>query len=502
MRELQRLVNDLPKKDSAADTPFWIDTLCVPRSPPELKMEALQRLKEPYEEAASVLVIDSRCYSAALVSPFELLARILSCGWSQRLWTFQEGRLPKEPARVWFAFKDRSIDLLKELNVHYSHFPTLASHTVHFGLLFGHKQTQMIGSAGVGFSEDFLHSVSVLRDSLRTRTTSEADDEGLCLGTILRLPRDSMRKITHASGDVRMARVWDKLPKIPVGIAFSKAPRKLKVEGYRWAPKSFMGSLELDVKDWEGPNGTWAEPQATSILPGGLAIQRPGWVLGVCKPSSETWLLRFCDIEATPNGKMFPLYDPAGRWFNCRIDEAWHADAQKANAGDSFFIILEGGPDFGDAQAYLKSKNEFQSQGSQRGLLASSPCDPVSGDDKGIQVTVHRHVECSMISKKGHEVRTLLKTCADEIHAALSEPLVGQVEDEQGLKLVSDAVKHQLRISPAILPLMKSINAYDRWGDDDALAFDDCVALVKSFIQLGPCYVLRKTFRNLTWCVD
>ncbi len=210
MRELQSLVNDLPKKDSAASTPFWIDTLCVPRSPPELKMEALQRLKEPYEEAASVLVIDSylRCHSAAQVSPFELLARILACGWSQRLWTFQEGRLPIEPARVWFVFKDRSIDLLEELKIiSYSHIPTLASHTVLWDLLFGHKQTQMIRMSGVGVTKDLLRSVQALRESLRTRTTSQADDEGLCIGTILQLSRDRMRKITHANSHVRMARV-------------------------------------------------------------------------------------------------------------------------------------------------------------------------------------------------------------------------------------------------------------------------------------------------------
>lgn len=70
VRELQKLVNELPKRDSTADTPFWIDTFCIPRSPLELRIEALQRLKEPYEEAASVIVIDSylRCYPGSGVS--------------------------------------------------------------------------------------------------------------------------------------------------------------------------------------------------------------------------------------------------------------------------------------------------------------------------------------------------------------------------------------------------------------------------------------------------
>ena len=505
MRELQSLVNELPK-DSAANTPFWIDTLCVPRFPPDVRIEALQRLKEPFEEAAGVLVIDSylKCHSAAKASPFELLARILACGWSQRLWTLQEGRLPTEPARVWFAFKDRPIDLLKEVNIKYTHFPTLASHTVDLGLIFGHKQTRMIRFGGAGLTEELFQSIQSLRESLRTRTTSQADDEGLCIGTILQLSRDKMGKIIHANGDIRMARVWDEFPEIPVGIAFSKAPRKLNVKGYRWAPKSFMGSLDLDSRLWEGPNGTWSGPLTTSITPGGLAIRRPGWALGVGNPSSQRWLQRCFDIEAVPSGKTYMLYDPAGRWYHCTLEEAWHDDAQKSSVEDFFVMILEGGPDFGDSQAYLKEQSDFDWQGSQKALLASCHQDPVSGEDEVVQVTVHRHIQCSLLSKKWHDVATLLKTFADGLDTAHLEPLVAQGEDEQARlkELVSEAVKNHLSINPAALQIMKSINIYGEWGDDDALAFDDCVGGVLLFIQLGACCVLRKVFKDRAWCVD
>lgn len=148
-------------------------------------MKALQRLKEPYEEAGSALVIESYLsrHSGSGVSPFELLARIASCSWSPRLWTFQEGRLPTEPARVWFAFRNRSVDLLHELNVPYSHFPTLASHTVHLGLLFGHKQTQMIGSPGIGFTGNqyfiILEGGPDLGDALAyTKSETDIDEQG------------------------------------------------------------------------------------------------------------------------------------------------------------------------------------------------------------------------------------------------------------------------------------------------------------------------------------
>ena len=58
--------------------------------------------------------------------------------------------------------------------------------------------------------------------------------------------------------------------------------------------------------------------------------------------------MRFCNIKAAPNGKIFPFYDPADRSFNFRFEEAWHDDAQTASAEDSFVNILRGGRNMQD----------------------------------------------------------------------------------------------------------------------------------------------------------
>lgn len=44
------------------------------------------------------------------MSVIEVVARIEASSWSQRLWTFEEGRLGR---RVWFLFRDRAVELFR-----------------------------------------------------------------------------------------------------------------------------------------------------------------------------------------------------------------------------------------------------------------------------------------------------------------------------------------------------------------------------------------------------
>ena len=299
-QQLQDLANELPRSDPTDDTPVWIDTLCIPRTPQNLRKEALSRLRDPYEEANRTLVIDSYLRSHAvseMSDPFEILGYIAVCGWSQRLWTFQEGRLPTEPARTWFAFRDKSVDLLVEVNRAYSHFPTLVRPMINLDLLFEHNQTQLTGPHGLQLGDDYLYSPHVIRTALRTRTTSVASDEALCLGTILKLPTDRMRKIINLEDHARMAEIWRALPAIPTGLAFSQARQKLTLKGIRWAPATFMGSLDLAEKEWEGPNGTWEAGPAT-ILPHGLAIRLPTWIARAGSSAAEQRSRHLCNAQA------------------------------------------------------------------------------------------------------------------------------------------------------------------------------------------------------------
>lgn len=262
----------------------------------ELRNEALLRMREPYEQALHVLVLDSylRLQTVSDVSPFELLGLIAVCGWSQRLWTFQEGRMPREPSRKWFAFKDKSVDLLQACERPASLIATIPSHTVNFELLYGHNQTQWIDMVGVCCDDSYLHSVEFHGKSLCSRATSRKEDEALCIGAgILRLPKSYMKEILDIEdGDERMAKIWAKLPAVYVGVAFSKSPQRLKIKGFRWASATFNGHLSLSDKDWEGPNGCWDAPLAL-ISPAGLVITRSAFIPEFGDTSCHRMMMRF-----------------------------------------------------------------------------------------------------------------------------------------------------------------------------------------------------------------
>ena len=87
------IVDSLPGQRERT-LPFWIDAICVPLQPEELRIRAMNRLRMPYQLATCVLVLDSYLFSqdSSALLPIELLARILCCSWSRRLWTFQEAR--------------------------------------------------------------------------------------------------------------------------------------------------------------------------------------------------------------------------------------------------------------------------------------------------------------------------------------------------------------------------------------------------------------------------
>lgn len=57
--EICRIVEKLPKSTSSTTTPFWMDTICVPLAPKEVKQMALNKLRDPYTDAQHVLVIDN-----------------------------------------------------------------------------------------------------------------------------------------------------------------------------------------------------------------------------------------------------------------------------------------------------------------------------------------------------------------------------------------------------------------------------------------------------------
>ena len=75
---------------------LWMDSLCIPLAPEcvRLRDKAVQQMRQVYERATSVLVLDADVISNFVTTPDiderDLIIHLLMSGWMQRLWTLQE----------------------------------------------------------------------------------------------------------------------------------------------------------------------------------------------------------------------------------------------------------------------------------------------------------------------------------------------------------------------------------------------------------------------------
>ena len=229
---------------------FWIDTLCCPIEPREARRLAISQMKEIYQGADSVLVLDSDLlvHSSYEASPLELLMRIYCAKWNRRLWTLQEGLLAVES--LFFQFADKAINIL-DLCAELTHEDSAVGRCLgldSFGLdskfhLFLLHLANLLIIDFYGFTGSVnapISRFSRLQRLLHFRTTSVAKDEALCLGSLLGVDvRDILHK-SEASSCTYMQIFWSLVDDIPPNTIFYEAER-LQIKGLGWAPVSFIG---------------------------------------------------------------------------------------------------------------------------------------------------------------------------------------------------------------------------------------------------------------------
>lgn len=94
--------------EDSASMAIWFDTLCFPLGPEEAYTTALIRMRQSYEEAERVSVLDEYLLQLRVRNigdEVEAVSRILISPWNTRLWTFQEARLAPEKS-LYFCVKN------------------------------------------------------------------------------------------------------------------------------------------------------------------------------------------------------------------------------------------------------------------------------------------------------------------------------------------------------------------------------------------------------------
>ncbi|KAL0063082.1 hypothetical protein AAF712_009989 [Marasmius tenuissimus] len=231
---------------------FWLDALCIPNDK-EPRKRAIRLMAATYENAEKVLVIDGGVRTqSSLSSPTEeLLMRIATSGWMQRIWTLQEGMLAQ---RLTFEVSDGIIDSTRFNGGPYG----VALRTLAFLQHRPHDdEKRELASVCPKPPRCSYNDIIPL---LRHRKTSKPEDEPLAVAGVLGV--NSSRLITLEGLEARMRELLLQCKTLPRSIGVTGwNSQKLGLPGFSWAPASISQVL------W----GTeWQDPLSATVTPDGL----------------------------------------------------------------------------------------------------------------------------------------------------------------------------------------------------------------------------------------
>ncbi|UKZ51105.1 hypothetical protein TrVGV298_004860 [Trichoderma virens] len=263
---------------------IWIDTLCCPI---ELggKLIALERIASVYKNAAHVLVLDASLtgFDSQDTHPAELMLRIYGASpWMRRLWTLQEGALTKS---LYIQFADKAVNSYALLVKLYAAGNVDARYMrIWQDVMSAYNELQGLlnGIEGLTIKQSPLLN---LQRALQFRTVSVPSDEPLCISTLMGL--DTKYIAAAPDAETRMARAWELMNKslgsLPTRVIFY-ADEVLSIPGWRWAPRSLLGSsvkdpvLSIDERVLRLAGDGLAVPTPLGLkvaLPGCRLIPRP-----------------------------------------------------------------------------------------------------------------------------------------------------------------------------------------------------------------------------------
>ena len=222
LSRISKLVRSLNQEEPIA---FWIDTICCPQSLGP-KQAVILRMREIYEKADNVLILDSLIISATFaVSITDAFLLLYMSGWFTRLWTLQEGVLAKD---LWLQLGGQRLRAL-----HVSDLISLAGERprcLSSELLYLDDVLNIHGKSCVEVREDewgqrlkeaqnVYPDLRSLYQALKGRAMTVDTDEPLCLGNLLDLPSKTFLGIPPQD---RMQQLWKALTEIPLTYCLAK----------------------------------------------------------------------------------------------------------------------------------------------------------------------------------------------------------------------------------------------------------------------------------------
>lgn len=253
------------KSDDEWSPYFWLDTICVPHERAARRL-ACARMAASYECADSVLVLDAelQAWSYASATDEEALFRIVSSGWTTRVWTLSEGILAKrlvfKLADTMFGYASCGDRLrLRKMNG-LGRFDTIPA------LLYNDLK-QMRSISTLSAAQKLVTAMSYTQ----SRRTSHPGDEITSLAVLMGMDRieEICDQPTWAG---KMMLFLELMPELPLRLLFSCGP-KLTETGFRWAPAALNSDLGIR------PLNSLEDVAHLDDKSGGLVLSHQGMLL-------------------------------------------------------------------------------------------------------------------------------------------------------------------------------------------------------------------------------
>ncbi|KAK3167402.1 hypothetical protein OEA41_010529, partial [Lepraria neglecta] len=440
-------------QSSDEDLFIWIDTLCCPVEPKDMKDEALALMRETYAEAEHVLVLDSELERTdhSSLDFLEILARVSTSTWMRRLWTLQEAFLPKH---LWVQFRDQAVNIDQLVREHNKMEERIQSKMLYIFMknaFFGIRRNQAVDAPNPNFS---IHTLAV---GIQGRSVTEPTDEPLCLSTLLDL---ETRLVAETPAEQRMQVLWELLsqssPGIPSAVIFSSGPR-LSAAGYRWAPSTLLSgnAMQILLPENSGTGVPCSE---------GLKVRFPGIHLSSVSPAKGT---------SQGGRRTFdrPSYirDENGKWYILAAGDLGSVTETLEPLGSIYSKLMNAKSPFaGDATTDY----------SHYAIIASGRYGSVAGSGKALLVKVHMKKDGTFFTSRIHLIlppslvdpftNRMLEAAyqyAEEMRSAGEGQSLERENDEQPTSspassgATPETGRAALRKDPSLEPIIRRTNA-------------------------------------------
>ncbi|KAJ7249221.1 hypothetical protein B0H12DRAFT_701482 [Mycena haematopus] len=326
-----------------------MDTLCIPVADEykALRKQSIALMQEIYKRAFAVLVFDAGIQKLSRSStPHEKAISLYMSNWVHRLWTFQEGMFAK---RLYFQLTDSVEDITADEDREdesAGNFPRSARTAItgHFVILKDWVEMKTNGDPTAG---NWV-LLPPLAHALQQRTTTRMSDEAICAATIL---DEDVREILDVSIDGleilgaseedrkqerekalaagRMEVFLRQMHHFRPGIIFHHQKR-MKKEGYRWAPATMMG-----VQPGEFSRGMGRA--AVSFRGQGFSVRYPGFILEPVRAGSQVAItMKYYDrrfrVQIFPEADEPVVWDPNAVYAVVTLHPLWSNDGTGTEA--------------------------------------------------------------------------------------------------------------------------------------------------------------------------